>query len=81
MQKMLTPAEAAELLKLHISTIRRLYRDGELEYCRLGHRTIRIYQSSVLKYLEDTKASIPKAIPEYSGVKTDFKKLPPAGIY
>ena len=78
---MLTTAEAAELLKLHISTIRRLYRDGELEYCRLGHRTVRIYQSSILKYLEDTKSAKPKAIPEYSAPTTDFKKLPPAGIY
>jgi len=78
---MLTPAETAELLKLHISTIRRLYRDGELEYCRLGHRTIRIYQSSILKYLEDTKASFPKTIPDYTAPTTDFKKLPPAGIY
>ena len=79
--KMLTPREAAELLKVHICTIRRLYRDGELEYCRLGHRTVRIFQNSVLKYLENTKSAKPKIMPEYSGVKSDFKKLPPAGIY
>ena len=80
-EEMLTPSEAADILKVHISTVRRLYRDGELEYCRLGHRTVRIFQSSVLKFLESTKSVKPKIIPEYAGSTTDFQKLPPAGIY
>ena len=78
--KMLTPSEVAEILKVHVSTVRRLYRDGELEYCRLGHRTVRIYPKSVNDYLQISQAVKPKTLPEYSGSKTDFSKLPPAGI-
>ena len=79
-EKMLTPAEAAEILRVHVSTVRRLYRDGELDYCRLGHRTVRIFPKSVQHYLYSSQASKPKTLPEYSGPKTDFSKLPPAGI-
>ncbi len=80
-EKMLTPMEAAGLLKVHICTVRRLYRDGHLDYCRLGYRTVRIFEESINDYLQKMKSAKPKTLAEYSAPTTDFKKLPPAGIY
>ena len=80
LDKMLTPLEVAKILKIHVSTVRVLYRDGILDYCRLGHRTVRIYPQSVRDYLQNIQTSRPKSIKEYSVTKTDFSKLPPAGI-
>jgi len=80
MEIVLTPAEVAEMLKVHISTVRRLYQDGELAYRKLGHRTVRIFQSSVEAFLKRDCARKPKIIPEVVLQKIDFTKLPPAGI-
>ena len=80
MEKLLTPMEVADLLKVHISTIRKLYQDGELEYRRLGHRTIRILQSSVEAYLDRDRPRKSRSIPQFEAPKTDFARLPPAGI-
>ena len=80
MEMLLKPMEVAEMLKLHISTVRRLYKDGELEYRRLGHRTIRIFQVSVEAYLERDRPRKSKSIPQFEAPKIDFAKLPPAGI-
>ena len=77
---LLKPMEVAEMLKVHISTVRRLYQDGELEYRKLGHRTIRIFQSSVEAYLERDQPGKSKAIPQFEAPKIDFARLPPAGI-
>ncbi len=78
---MLTPMEVAKILKVHISTVRRLYQDGILQYCRFGHRTVRIYESSLKSYIEREKRTQPKELPDIGPAKTDFRKLPPAGIY
>jgi len=80
MEKLLKPAEVAGILKVHVSTVRRLYQDGELAYRKLGHRTIRIFQSSVEAYLKRDCSRKPRIIPEVAAPKTDFSKLPPAGI-
>ena len=80
MEILLKPLEVANLLKVHVSTVRRLYQDGELEYRRLGHRTIRIFQVSVEAYLERDRPRKSKSIPQFEAPKIDFAKLPPAGI-
>lgn len=55
MKKMLTPAQVADQLEISIPTVRRLYRGGELEYRRLGHRMVRIYEWSVDQYVNKHK--------------------------
>ncbi len=80
MEILLTPVEVAEILKLHVSTVRRLYQDGELEYRKLGHRTIRIFQSSVEAFLKRDCSRKLRIIPEAEAPKIDFARLPPAGI-
>jgi len=80
MEIVLTPAEVAGMLKVHVSTVRRLYQDGDLAYRKLGHRTVRIFQSSVEAFLKRDCARKPRIIPEFAAPKTDFAKLPPVGI-
>ena len=80
-ETMLTSAEVAKILKVHISTVRRLYQDSEIAYRKLCHRTVRIYESSVKSYFEREKRIEPKELPDIEPAKTDFRKLPPAGIY
>ncbi|MBC8485888.1 helix-turn-helix domain-containing protein [bacterium] len=55
MEKMLKPIQVCEILELSLPTVRRLYRNGELEYRRLGHRIIRIYEWSVEQYVNKHK--------------------------
>lgn len=51
--KLLTPAEVADLLRLDIRTIYRLVKDDELApVYRIGHRTIRIPQATLDAYLD-----------------------------
>ncbi|WP_430755374.1 helix-turn-helix domain-containing protein [Mycolicibacterium septicum] len=38
----LTPTEAAERLNLHVETVRRMLRDGELPAAKVGKRSWRI---------------------------------------
>jgi excisionase family DNA binding protein len=80
MEKLLKPVEVAGMLKVHVSTVRRLYQDGELTYRKLGHRTVRIFQSSVEAFLKRDSSRKPRIIPEVVTPKNDFAKLPPAGI-
>ena len=80
MDKLLKPVEVAEMLKVHISTVRRLYQDGELEYRRLGHRTIRIYQTSVEAYLDRERPIESREVPNNEPFTIDFTELPPAGV-
>jgi excisionase family DNA binding protein len=80
MEKLLKPVEVAGMLKVHVSTVRRLYQDGELDYRKFGHRTVRIFQSSVEALLKRDCSRKSRVIPELAAHKTDFSKLPPAGI-
>lgn len=80
MEELLTPPEVADRLKMHVQTIRRLYRDGELEYRKFGHRTIRIYARSVEAYADHGKPTKAKELPDYEPIRTNFTELPPAGL-
>ena len=80
MEKLLTPKQVASILKISISTVRRLYRDGELQCLRLGHRTVRLYRSDVENYLKRNRPTRVKQIPEIEPVTINFEKLPPAGV-
>ena len=80
MEQLLTPKQVSSILKISTSTVRRLYRDGELRYLRIGHRTVRLYRSDIEDYLTKNKLKKVKQIPEIERVTIDFEKLPPAGI-
>lgn len=80
MEELLTPQEVADRLKIHVQTVRRKCRDGEFEYRKFGHRTIRIYARSIEDYLERHKPSKTKKVPDYEPARINFAELPPAGI-
>ncbi|MFQ5646267.1 MAG: helix-turn-helix transcriptional regulator [bacterium] len=51
-EKMLRPNIVAKMLDVSRMTVYRLFQYGELEGLRTSPRNIRIYKSSVFKYLE-----------------------------
>ena len=50
MNQLLTVKEAAEILKLNPCTIYKLVEAGELAHVRIGKRTIRIPEETLLTY-------------------------------
>ena len=50
-----SPEEAASYLKVTKPTIRKMVKDGRLDACRLGYRTVRITVVSIEKMMEATK--------------------------
>ena len=80
MEKLFTPRQVASVLNISISTVRRLYQDGELQYLRFGYRTIRIYRSDIEDYLRRNMPPKMKQVPDFKPIPLDFGKLPPAGI-
>ncbi len=51
-QQLLTPTEAAQILKISNQTVRKLISLGKLVAYKVGHRTIRIDRDSLNNYLE-----------------------------
>ena len=51
-QQLLTPTEAARILKISNQTVRKLISLGKLVAYKVGHRTIRIDRDSLNNYLE-----------------------------
>lgn len=49
-EKYYTPAQVAELLGVHIQTVRKWYRSGALECYRVGH--VRISESQLESFLQ-----------------------------
>lgn len=49
--RLLTYQEAADVLKVHPATVRRLVYDGELERVSLNHQTIRIEEAKLALYI------------------------------
>ena len=80
MEKLLTTIQVASILKISTSTVRRLYRDGEIQYLKLGHRSIRFYSYDIEDYLERKKPKEIRQILDIKPVAIDFKKLSPAGV-
>ena len=80
MEQLLTPKQVSSILKISTSTVRRLYRDGELRHLRLGYRTVRLYRSDVEEFLKRKKPIKVKQIKDLEPVAFDFSELPPAGI-
>ena len=80
METMLTPQEVADRLKMHVQTVRRKCRDGEFEYRKFGHRTLRIYPWSVQEYEDRHKPPKSKEVSDYEFNPINFAKLPPAGV-
>lgn len=54
-----TIKETAEILKIHVSTVYRLMKDGRLRYVRIGTRTVRIPASSFDALLSPAPAPAP----------------------
>ena len=80
MEKLLTTKQVASLLNISTSSVRRLYRDEELQYLKLGHRSIRFSRCDVENFLERNKPKEIRQIPDFKPVVTDFKEMPPVGI-
>jgi excisionase family DNA binding protein len=57
MDELLTVEQAAEKLKMHPDTIRRLLRDKQLPGVKLGKRQWRISEDSLKAYLQRTPES------------------------
>ncbi len=57
MEQYYTQEEVAELLKVHIITIRRKIYRGEIPCIRLGKKIIRIKESELNKYLDSISTS------------------------
>ena len=50
--KLLRVREAAEVLGISISTMNNLYYDGEIDYVRVGKRSVRFKVSELDRYVE-----------------------------
>ena len=59
-REVMTPAEAAEFLQVHIKTVHKWIESGELRSSRLGPRSTRILKADLMQFLE-AKASGPPA--------------------
>lgn len=51
-QKYYTPQEIAEMLGVHLQTVRTWYRSGKLGCYKLGHRDVRISQEQLDSFLQ-----------------------------
>ncbi len=51
-QKYYTPQQVAELLGVHLQTVRTWYRSGKLGCYKLGHRDVRISQEQLDAFLK-----------------------------
>ena len=80
MEKLFTAKQVASILNISTSTVRRLYKDGELQCLRLGFRTVRFDHSDVEAFLRRNKPTKVKQVPDFKPIPLDFGKLPPAGI-
>ena len=54
-QKLLTYAEAAQMLGVRVRYVRRMVQDGKLAAVRIGHRTVRIPEPSVKLFIANHK--------------------------
>jgi excisionase family DNA binding protein len=54
--EVLTPKEAAALLRLNLDTVRRLLREGQLPGCKVGARQWRIRRTDLEEYLRPRRA-------------------------
>lgn len=54
-EKFYTPQEVAELLGVHLQTVRKWYRNGELSCYKVGH--VRISESQLAAFLERRQQS------------------------
>jgi len=54
-QDVLTPAEAAPLLRCHVKTVLRMIHEGKLKASRYGSRNYRIHKSSIEACLAGTE--------------------------
>jgi excisionase family DNA binding protein len=51
-EKLLTVEEAAEIMSVHSSTIRRFVKSGELAHVKIGTREYRIKRSELLRFID-----------------------------
>lgn len=49
--RLLTTAEVADRLRLCRTQVYRIVRAGHLRYMRAGHRTVRVYESSLVDFM------------------------------
>ena len=54
-QKILTPNEAAQELKVSLKTIYRWIYDGKLNASQVGMKTYRIFESELVSFMNRTK--------------------------
>lgn len=52
-KKYYTPQEIAEMLGVHLQTVRAWYRSGKLGCYKLGHRDVRISREQLDTFLKD----------------------------
>lgn len=77
---LLTVDEAATLLRLDATTVRRLASRGELVAYRLG-RAVRLCPDSLERYLSQRRVHVPRPVPEATSVARTSTAAPaaPAG--
>lgn len=51
-QRFYTPQELAEMLGVHLQTVRKWYRSGKLGHYKLGHRDVRISQEQLDNFMK-----------------------------
>ena len=54
-QKLLTYAEAAQMLGVRVRYVRQMVQDGKLAAIRIGHRTVRIPEAAVKLFIANHK--------------------------
>ena len=58
-REVLTPAEAAELLQVHVKTVYKWIETGELRSAKLGPRSTRILKSDLMQFVESKTSTLP----------------------
>jgi excisionase family DNA binding protein len=54
-----TVEQVAEKIGISVDTVRRAIKSGRLECCRIGYRTIRVSESQLTKYLNESIGAKP----------------------
>ena len=54
-QKLLTYAEAAQMLGVRVRYVRQMVQDGKLAAIRIGHRTVSIQEAAVMLFIANHK--------------------------
>jgi excisionase family DNA binding protein len=74
-REVMTAAEAAEYLQVHIKTLYDWIKSGELRIIKLGPRSTRILKQDIIRFLE-SRASAPSDALEGADMLSDWSEDP-----